>query len=166
MKKSIKTLMALLVIAVLFTNCKKAEQGKKGDQGLPGNTGNANVKSKTVDSHTWVYTAPQYASTCYFPEITQNVIDYGCVTVAMENGSNTWVPLPITIIYSNYTAIVDYEYFLGGVRINIANTLLQQPSLPPNNLKFKRTSIAGTPMIKPLPTVIKLPTVQIGNPVN
>lgn len=143
-------IIALVIISSL-TSCKKAEKGPKGDTGAAGSPGNANVKSKIFDNHAWIYTAPQYVSTCYFTDINQNVIDYGCVTVAMENGSNTWVPLPITIIYSNYTAIVDYEYFLGGIRINVANTLLQQPSLPPSNLKFKVTAIAGTPMVKPFP---------------
>ncbi len=146
MKKSITKFAMILSMIALFSNCKKAEMGPKGETGAAGPqgvTGNANVKSKTYNNLTWAYAAPQMVTSINIPEITQDIVDNGAVIVAMETSGGKFSPLPISIYYTGYQALVDYEYFNGGVKIYIANTELQEPANPGNTLKFKVTIMAG-----------------------
>jgi hypothetical protein len=151
MRKIAKITLALSVIALMFTNCKKTEVGPKGDTGAPGINGNANVKTQSFANHAWQYQAPIYYSILNYTAINQNVLDYGQVLVALETSANEYTQLPCTIIYSGYSTLVDYDYFNGGVRVYVSNTLNQQPNLPASNLKFKVTAISGSPLVKKAP---------------
>lgn len=143
MKKSITKIVMILSMIALFSNCKKAEMGPKGEAGAAGANGNANVKSKTYNNLTWTYVNPQMVTSINIPEITQDIVDNGSVIVAMETSSGKFAPLPISIYYTGYQALVDYEYFNGGIKIYITNTQLLEPANPSNTLKFKVTIMAG-----------------------
>lgn len=163
----ILNLAMILMIATVTTNCKKATAGPKGDTGATGQNGtngtngNANVKSKTYTNLTWVYVAPTLVTTLSVPEVTQDIVDNGAVMVALENTPNHYLPLPLTLYYSGYQALIDYEYYPSGIKIYISNTELLEPAQPGANLKFKVTIMAGGSYKKQDPKNAKLPAMVL-----
>lgn len=150
MKKTIfKTTMLCLVAGLTFSSCKK-ETGPKGDTGAigpQGPAGNANVKTTIVSNQTWVYSAPAYIATMSAPNITQEIVDKGAVLVYLEN-AGTYIQLPITLYNNGYQTLVDFEHYLGTVRVSWADSDLTQPVAPTSNIKFKIVTIASSGMIK------------------
>lgn len=170
MKKTIlKGITLCLIMCATLTSCKKAEAGPKGDKGeagsagINGSNGNANVKTKTFTNLVWIYNTPVYETTIAMTEINQNIVDNGAVIIALENTPGHYLTLPLTLYYTGYQALVDYEYYAGGVKIYISNSQLVQPSVPSSSLKFKITAIAGSPFIKKQSNHISSEVISIYN---
>lgn len=162
----VKGISICFLACIAVAGCKKAETGPKGETGTAGTNGtngNANVKTRTFTNLTWTYNAPVYETTIAMAEITQDIVDNGAVIVAIETASGKYAAVPFTIYYSGYQALVDYEYYAGGLKIYIANSQLVQPNVPSSTLKFKITAIAGSPFIKKQPNNVSAQSISLFN---
>lgn len=150
--KTLKSI-GLLFTMVLFTmiSCR----GPKGDPGLPGEPGNANVQSSTVETTAADWTYDQEACNWYldleWDAISQDMVDYGACLVYMENpnpDSYGWHQLPLTLYpdtsYSSSIEVVYYDYRLT---LFWTNSDLQKHENPcrlyGTNLTFKVVLIGG-----------------------
>ena len=141
--KTLKSLSLILVMTLfVITSCR-------GPQGVPGQDGNANVQSATVEAvnSDWVWDAA--ACNWYldfsWDAIDLDMVDYGAVLVYMENPNSNfygWHQLPLTL-YPNdkYSATLETIYYDYGLTIFWTNSDLQQHQNPCEfynaNLTFK-----------------------------
>ena len=119
MKKTIFLLLAVVMIAV--SSCKKDDDSAYLTK--PTN----NIITLTFNNNTFTYDASTkiYYITFFIPDITQNVIDNGIVTVYEKSSSistTSWMPLPITLISGSDDLIINYVLMQGVVQIQAMST--------------------------------------------
>jgi len=146
----LKTLTAICLIALIFSNCKKAEKGDVGATGKDGINGNANIiSSNTVLINSFVYysSIKEYQASLTLSAINQDVLDKGAVMVYLSGGSNNWYPLPISD-----GSTVSYEIHLGGLTVFYFNNDNTTPSNP-NGLYTVRVVVIPSQIIKTNPNI-------------
>ncbi len=100
-------ILLIAVIPLLFTSCAKDGQiGPEGPQGPPGADGIINISSfyYTLYENNWSeFGEPGigfgYSAVMDFPEITEDVLNYGAVLVYLYQDGNLY-SLPITFVNS------------------------------------------------------------------
>ena len=137
------TVAGLLLISTLGS-CKKGDKGDTGAAGINGTNGNANVHASflTIPSNAWTYLSSNWEYYVNFTDndITQDVVDYGTVSVFLSG--NGWESLPYTNYYNSSTSYsFGYNYKLneGSIFILISNTTTF--TFPSYN--FKIVAISG-----------------------
>lgn len=117
---SFSSILAFIVMLVIFSCSKDPVKGPKGDPGDPGGGGNSGIQStdiftisslqwqKTVDS-SWKYI---FNSTL----LTQDIVDKGIVKVFVLNGSSWW-ELPFT----EGDLFTQFGFTLGSVDLVFAD---------------------------------------------
>lgn len=68
------------------------EDGKDGQQGIPGEDGNANVKSYLFEN---VNLNSNDINNFEMAAITKDILDNGAVLAYISNDANVWTPLPL-----------------------------------------------------------------------
>jgi len=143
--------IAILVMALAFTGCKKVpvegakgEQGPAGTNGTNGKDGNANVVSGTVTVSTWTYSDPVYYANIPSQSITQSIINTGAVLVYAKLADNVWTQLPLTFYNDpSYSSTLEVITTLNLIQIVWTDSDLTDPGTPPP-LTFKIVVIAST----------------------
>lgn len=138
--------VALLFVMALFTmtSC----QGPKGDPGVPGHDGNANVQSSTVETTApdwyWDQNAMNWYVDLQWDQIDFDMVDYGAVLVYMENPGEFygWHQLPLTLYTTDmYSSTLETVCYDGGLTVFWTNSDLNQHENPctlyNTNLTFK-----------------------------
>lgn len=135
MKKTMKTIFAVMIIAATFTSC--AKDGETGPAGPAGTNGNANVvASNTVTLNNWISifddgTNYLFESTVSWAGITQAIKDNGAVMVYMYDGVSNWYALPYSDDGDTYSENFNYSFTVGQVVIEVNGwdaTLSPNPS--------------------------------------
>lgn len=119
-------------LAVLFLAACEGPMGPPGRPGPPGLPGVDGAVWRIFDyeirnsnwSHTWQWTGDSYVCIISIPQLTRQVYDDGIVMVFHEwNDNGTWrqQPLPQSIPMIDgdvlFTEHIDFDYFIGGIRI-------------------------------------------------
>ncbi|MBR6774836.1 MAG: hypothetical protein IKM23_03895 [Bacteroidales bacterium] len=140
--KALKSLALLFAITLFtITSCQ-------GPQGVPGQDGNANVQSATVETiaSDWIWDEGglNWYLDLGWDAIDLDMVDYGAVLVYMENPGEFygWHQLPLTLYPTDqYSATLETIYYDYGVTIFWTNSDLQQHENPCDfyntNLTFK-----------------------------
>lgn len=144
---------ALLFVMALFTmtSC----QGPKGDPGVPGNDGNANVQSSTVETTApdwyWDQNSLNWYIDLEWDQIDYDMVDFGAVLVYMENPNDFygWHQLPLTVYPTDtYSSTLETLYYDNGLTIFWTNSDLDRHENPctlyNTNLTFKVVLIDAT----------------------
>lgn len=128
MKKTIFKTAVILLTAIITISCSKdGATGPAGEQGAPGINGNANVVGyspfSTISSNwTSVNSGTVWiANLTGASSITQNVVDYGIVSVFRKytsNGVTEWSPLPDT----NGNINISFNYGVGYITFYTQST--------------------------------------------
>jgi hypothetical protein len=137
--KTKSILVALLFGATIFSSCTK--------EGPAGPIGNANVVSSSISTSNWINEDPMWTLNLSYPAITQEIINTGAVLVYMKYNSSPYIQLPITFTNQGYSSIVDFESFVGGLKIHWTDTDLSLPENP-GNRDFKIVVIAASGLAK------------------
>ena len=82
-------MIALFTLAIV--SCSP-EDGKDGQQGIPGEDGNANVKSYLFEN---VNLKSNDINSFAISAITQDILDNGAVLAYISSDANSWSPLPL-----------------------------------------------------------------------
>ena len=137
----IKTLIAICVMAVTFTNCKK---GDTGPAGKDGSNGNANVQSVTLNANSWTWDNVDKWSYVTFSNVsilTNDVVNGGAVML-YEGSSGAYIALPYTIgigLSSNQTLVTNFSYATNS--IFIWKSLSDGANASPNPEQYKLVCI-------------------------
>lgn len=143
-KKNLSLYLCLVLCMSLFVSCR----GPKGDPGIPGRDGNANVKSETVVTTAadwkWDADACNWYLDLEWNAIDYDMVDYGAVLVYMESPGDfyAWHQLPLTLYPdAQYSATLETVYYDNALTIFWTNSDLQRHENPCNfyntNLEFK-----------------------------
>jgi hypothetical protein len=82
------------------------------------------ISNWTQNGNNWVTTIP-------YGEITSDVIDNGAVMVYLQNGTNVWNSLPLTIYEStSYSTTIEVSITVGQVIITWTNSDATLPADP------------------------------------
>lgn len=131
-----KIIYVLLMCSIsFFSSCKKevvGPQGPTGQTGKSGVDGNANVKSLTYNITAWQQSGNSFIITLNCPIVTQEIIDNGAVLVYFDYVGKNY-QLPLTLYFNNYQEIIDYNYSLGSVVIQVVDSDLTLPNNPGNH---------------------------------
>jgi len=127
MRKIITTILTSLV---LLTSCK----GDQGPAGPPGQDGNANVQSATIETRfsdwDWSDTEKNWAISFDWNAISLDMVDYGALLVYLENPRSdlyAWHQLPMTLVITDsYSAVLETSYYDYGFTIFWTNSDLQK----------------------------------------
>lgn len=125
--------IAFLLVLLAFVQCTKNVAGPQGDPGEPGKKGNAKQSSRTSDlaSTAWTFNGSFYLAKINVPEITDNVISGGEVTVFMLVDNQWWkLPYAVGDIY------MQQSIEKGFVNLKYSQIHDGPPELP-GTLKFK-----------------------------
>jgi hypothetical protein len=131
---AIKHIHALMIAAaIILVSCVKGEKGDPGPQGPAGVTKNANVDHIApfyVTAAMW-YTLDtlQWNATVSLPEITQEIVDKGEVSVYLKKGDQWWA-LP----YSEHDTYTVYGIELGKLLLTHADSHGTTPEKPVTTL--------------------------------
>lgn len=134
----IKTLIAICLMAVTFTNCKKGDTGPAGKDGT---NGNANVQSVTLNANSWTWDNTNQYSYVTFSNIsilTSEVVNDGAVML-YEGNSGAYTALPYTIgigMPSNQTLISRYTYAINSIIITVELSDGLNPTPSPKQYKL------------------------------
>lgn len=144
--KTLKSLALIVVMSLItITSCR----GPQGPQGIPGQNGNANVQSATVETTAvdWVWDANScnWYLDLEWDAIDEDMVDYGAALVYMENPNNNfygWHQLPLTLYPTEqYSATLETIYYDYALTIFWTNSDLQKHQNPCDfyntNLTFK-----------------------------
>lgn len=121
MKTNLKFIMiALFTLAITACSPEDGKDGIDGEQGIPGQDGNANVKSflyedvelKVGESNPFAISA-----------LTQDVLDYGAVLGYITDSDGLWFPLPYSFGGNELNIFYMYEGAL------ITNSTFALPSI-------------------------------------
>lgn len=137
-----------LAFTLIITSCKKDIHGctdpqadnfsnaATKDDGSCFFEGDA-VKSTSVTISNWTETADSWATTIPYGEITADLLTNGAVLSYLENGTNVWQALPLTIYQSTtYSTTIEVSITVGQVMIEYKNSDGTIPSNP-GEKKFK-----------------------------
>ncbi|MBL7931857.1 MAG: hypothetical protein JNL60_08145 [Bacteroidia bacterium] len=94
--------IVFLLTVLIFSQCKKYVAGPQGDPGEPGKKGNAKQSNRNYDMipSFWTFNGSFYTANINVPEITDNVITNGEVTVFMKVNDQWWkLPYAVGDIY-------------------------------------------------------------------
>lgn len=135
MKTTNKLIMGLLLVSItLLNSCKK------GDDGIDGKDGNANVTSVTLTATSWAWDGVNYWRHADFSGVsilTSDVCSTGAVMVYFTDGSGNYIPLPISL---NLTSTVQqhwfFAYLTNKISIFYENSNLSDPNPPPTSFKL------------------------------
>ena len=133
MKTNLKFIMiTLFTIAITACSPEDGKDGTNGEQGIPGQDGNANVESYIFEN---VALSMGNENIFLLPAITQDIVDNGVVLGYITNSINVaWFPLP---------------YIDGGETLSIfyitPGSLAISSSTDSAELTFKFVLIDGTP---------------------
>jgi len=117
-----KKILLLLLMASLFTNCKKGDTGPQGEPGINGKNGSANIQNYTFTTTTANWLLDQnnvYVYNYPLSAITTNVMDQGAVMVYIKDATAGWIAMPITqqgvqINFAVRTGILEVNYSLSS----------------------------------------------------
>lgn len=100
MKNTITTKLILLalILTTVFNSCEK------GETGIPGKDGNANVTSSNYSVNSWTYSSPYYYVNLNVPALTVENINTAGVMVYFSFTGDRWIALP----YTQYTTSSNY----------------------------------------------------------
>jgi hypothetical protein len=145
--------MIAVISAISMTSCKKDIYGCTDSEAE--NFSNAATKddgscfypadptkSTTVTISNWSETANSWSTTIPYGEITSDALTNGAVLTYLENGTNIWQALPLTIYQSTiYNTTIEVSITVGQVIIEYINS---DGTLPvnPGEKKFKVTVIS------------------------
>ncbi|HOT15250.1 MAG TPA: hypothetical protein PK252_10860 [Bacteroidales bacterium] len=137
----------LLCISISLFSCK----GEKGDKGDPGDMGNANVKSIIFDvkPSNWQGDSSEYYVFFDVKEINQEIFSNGAVLLYIlrnEGSSNqSFNALPYTWVYENAFEYLDYDVFLGKIKISyrMVDNGINTTTLPDETFTFKVVVLTG-----------------------
>lgn len=143
-KKNV-VMVAVMLLSIGFTSCKK------GDTGEPGKDGNANVTSMTLSSPSWAWDASNYWRKSIWTGasiLTSDVASSGSVML-YQNTSGVYVALPLAV---NYTGTVQehdwFTYSTGIVNVYVENSDLSDPIAQiPSSVTYKLVCIPKSGMI-------------------
>ncbi len=121
MKTNLKFIMIAL-FTVALTSCspedgKDGVDGMDGEQGIPGQDGNANVKTFLFEN---IPLEIGESDPFAIPAINQDILDYGVVLGYISDMDNIWFPLPYSF-QGNETSIF---YMYEGALITTSNFAL------------------------------------------
>jgi hypothetical protein len=138
-------LVLFLSFSVLLISCSK-----DGEQGPPGQDGNANVLSITVsvDSSNWqefeLNNTTYFETTVGLSELTAEIVEKGALLVYLKIG-NQLTPLPLTFYFNdNIDATYSFTYTPGQVFLGLQYNALIEGGEPLTN-EFKFVIIDGLP---------------------
>ncbi|MDI1355649.1 MAG: hypothetical protein PSX36_12070 [bacterium] len=141
--------IAVALTPVLLTNCAKGDTGPAGTNGTNGTNGNANVKSGTFQNMTWTFNNAtlRWESVVSYSAITQEVVTSGAVLVYIDiNGY--YVQLPYSyVLGTGVNAVIvwwEAEHFVGGVRLKLHNSDLDNLVVPQSTAKFKIVAMTAS----------------------
>ena len=163
MKRKI-VLVATCLLTLFITCCKKESiKGEKGDTGIAGANGNANViSSNTLFLTGFVYYPgiKTYQNDLTMSAISQDVIDKGAVMVYIGT-NNIWTALPVADGGSTF----NFSFYLGGLTINYFNDNGTTPTNP-NGIYNARVLVIPSAMIKSNPNVDLANYIEVKNAFN
>lgn len=107
MKTNLKFIMIALFTVVL-TSCspEDGKDGLDGEQGIPGQDGNANVKTFLFEN---VPLEIGESEPFLIPAITQDILDKGVVLGYINDTENVWYPLPYSLAGNEINIFYLYE---------------------------------------------------------
>lgn len=141
----------MIFAVVIFT---AACTGPAGIDGIDGRDGVANVGAVIydVDPSAWTGNIDGFSTILDVPEIDQYVFENGAVLVyVLQNeGSNdkSFNQLPYTWMNNSTTEYMDFDAFIGSIRINIrwVDNGENNTETPTGPYAFKVIVIEGTPL--------------------
>ena len=129
--KATAALVGAVLVGALLVACQQSpatpETGPRGPQGPPGPSGNTAVKVRTftLRSSDFGFSTDREIATAVYrmPEITQEVVDGGIVTVHWDLGGGTaWWSLPHVFQYDDLvTSVVEYIYSPGSIGLQVTS---------------------------------------------
>ena len=129
--KATAALVGAVLVGALLVACQQGpatpETGPRGPQGPPGPSGNTAVKVRTftLQSSDFGFSTDREIATAVYrmPEITQEVVDGGIVTVHWDLGEGrAWWSLPYVFQFNDLTtSVVSYIYSLGSIGLQVTS---------------------------------------------
>lgn len=149
-----KISLIVLLAALTLSACKKGDTGPAGPPGptgatgATGATGNANVKAGkapiTPANWTWDAATKSCNLTVNDVDITQNVVDYGTISVFASTTDGGWVALPYTSDLSpSVNLSIGVYYNLGLVKLSLSRSDGANDLTPFINFTLKIVAITG-----------------------
>ena len=132
MKTNLKFIMiALFTVALTSCSPEDGKDGADGEQGIPGQDGNANVKTYFFEN---IPVIVGQNEPFIVPGITQDIVDYGLVLGYITDIDDSWYSLP---------------YLFGGDVVSILNyyesTVIINSTVALGSIDFKFIVIEGSP---------------------
>lgn len=131
MKSNLKFIMiALFTIALTACSSEDGKDGVDGQQGIPGEDGNANVKTYVFEN---VALTTGNNNVFLLPELTEDIVDNGVVLGYVSNMEDAWYPMP----YLDFGESVALYYVTVG-------SLALSSTIDSQELNFKFVLIGGS----------------------
>lgn len=137
---------ALIIVAaasfLVFTSCKKEIYGCTNSDALNysavANKDDGSclyekdpVKSTTVTISHWTQSSNSWVTTIPYGDITIDAVDNGAIMVYMENGTNIWDVLPLTVYESTaFSTTIQVSITVGQVIVSWHNSDGSLPTEP------------------------------------
>ena len=128
--------------------------GPKGEDGIDGRDGYANVGSAIYDvaPSKWFGNIDGFTTTLNVPELTEDIYYNGAVLVYILKNESTadesFNLLPYTWLYNSNAEYMDYDAFIGRIDITLrwVDNGVNDTEAPGDYYTFKVIVIAGTPL--------------------
>ncbi|HAD96002.1 MAG TPA: hypothetical protein DCG19_01285 [Cryomorphaceae bacterium] len=146
-----KKVFSLSLFTLVFLSACEKEiftEGTTGPQGIPGEPGNANVRSGTYEVSEWNYQYPHYMANIDVSFITDEIFSSGVILVYVKRTEDSYTQLPLTFYWTDwYSTTLEVITRVGQVTIEWTDSDLTEP-VEPGSYTFKIVAIESSELLK------------------